>query len=67
MIPKTALHRSAVDLKRCYPLRYFLILLRGSFLEGVRPSLYWPQYWPLALIGIVSMIVASRLSRSRLS
>jgi ABC-2 type transport system permease protein len=49
------------------PLRYFLIILRGSFLEGSSPSLFWPQYWPLALIGIVSMIVAGRLFRSRLS
>ena len=49
------------------PLRYFLIILRGSFLEGSSASLFWPQYWPLALIGIVSMIVAGRLFRSRLS
>jgi ABC-2 type transport system permease protein len=49
------------------PLRYFLIILRASFLEGGSPSLFWPQYWPLALIGIVSMIVAGRLFRSRLS
>ncbi len=49
------------------PLRYFLIVLRGSFLEGGNASLFWPQYWPLALIGTVSMIVAGRLFRSRLS
>jgi ABC-2 type transport system permease protein len=49
------------------PLRYFLIILRGSFLEGAGPSLFWPQYWPLALIGVISMIVASRLFRRRLS
>lgn len=49
------------------PLRYFLIILRGSFLEGAGLSLVWPQYWPLAVIGIVSMIVAGRLFRRRLS
>ena len=49
------------------PLRYFLIILRGSFLEGAGPSLFWPQYLPLALIGVVSMIVAGRLFRRRLS
>ncbi len=48
------------------PLRYFLIVLRGSFLEGAGASLFWPQYWPLAVIGIVSMIVAGRLFRRRL-
>ncbi len=49
------------------PLRYFLIILRGSFLEGAGASLFWPQYWPLALIGVVSMMVASTLFRRRLS
>jgi ABC-2 type transport system permease protein len=49
------------------PLRYFLISLRGSSLEGAGFSLFWPQYWPLALIGVLSMIVAGRLFRRRLS
>jgi ABC-2 type transport system permease protein len=49
------------------PLRYFLVILRGSFLEGAGPSLFWPQYWPLAVIGVISMIVAGRLFRRRLS
>lgn len=47
------------------PLRYFLVILRASFLEGAGASLLWPQYWPLATIGIVSMIVAGRLFRGR--
>jgi len=45
------------------PLRYFLIVLRRSFLEGAGASLLWPQYWPLAVIGVVSMIIAGRLFR----
>ncbi len=49
------------------PLRYFLIILRRCFLEGADASLLWPQYWPLAVIGVVTMIAASRLFRSRLS
>jgi ABC-2 type transport system permease protein len=49
------------------PLRYFLIILRGSFLEGAEASLFWPQYWPLVTIGVVSMVVAGRLFRRRLS
>ncbi len=49
------------------PLRYFLIILRGSFLKGADISLFWPQYWPLAVIGVISMIVAGRLFRRRLS
>jgi ABC-2 type transport system permease protein len=61
-MPQTVQYITLLD-----PLRYFLIILRGSFLEGSSPSLFWPQYWPLVLIGIVSMIVASRLFRNRLS
>ncbi len=49
------------------PLRYFLVILRGSFLEGGTAALFWPQYWPLVVIGVVSMIVAGRLFRGRLA
>jgi ABC-2 type transport system permease protein len=49
------------------PLRYFLIILRETFLEAGGASLFWPQYWPLALIGVISMVVAGRLFRSRLT
>ena len=60
-MPRTVQYITWLD-----PLRYFLIVLRGSFLEGAGASLFWPQYWPLAVIGVVSMIVAGRLFRSRL-
>ena len=49
------------------PLRYFLIILRGCFLRGGSVSLFWPQYWPLVLMGIISMIVAGKLFRRRLA
>ncbi len=49
------------------PLRYFLIILRGSFLEGAGIGLFWPQYWPLAVIGLLSMATAGRLFRRHLS
>ena len=49
------------------PLRYFLIVLRSSFLQGGGPSLFWPQYWPLLMIGLISMIVAGSLFRHRLA
>ncbi len=60
-MPKAVQYITLVD-----PLRYFLIILRASFLEGAGVSLLWPQYWPLATIGIVSMIVAAGLFRGRL-
>ncbi len=61
-MPKAVQYITLVD-----PLRYFLIILRGSFLEGGSAALFWPQYWPLMVIGVISMVVAGRLFRSRLS
>ncbi len=49
------------------PLRYFLIILRRCFLQGADASLLWPQYWPLALIGVITMIAASKLFRRGLA
>lgn len=48
------------------PMRYFLVVLRGVFLEGASVSLLWPQYWPMAVIGLVNLLVAGRLFRHRL-
>ena len=49
------------------PLRYFLIILRGSFLEGGGLSLFWPEYLPLLAIGLISMAAAGMLFRKRLA
>jgi ABC-2 type transport system permease protein len=48
------------------PLRYFLIILRSVFLEGGTVSLLWPQYWPMALIGLFCMLLAGWLFRRRM-
>ncbi|MCB1859156.1 MAG: ABC transporter permease, partial [Gammaproteobacteria bacterium] len=48
------------------PMRYFMIILRGVFLEGTPMSLLIPQYWPLALIGIITLSFAAWLFRHRL-
>ena len=48
------------------PLRYFLIILRGVFLEGADVALLWPQYWPMAVIGLASLAFANWLFRHRL-
>lgn len=45
------------------PLRYFLIVLRESFLQGGGVGLYWHQFWPLAMIGAATMIAAGSLFR----
>lgn len=47
------------------PLRYFLIIVRGVFLEGDEINNLWTQYVPLAFIALFSMIAAAWLFRNR--
>jgi len=47
------------------PLRYFLAILRGVFLEGTPLSLLIHQFWPMALIAAVSLALAAWLFRHR--
>ncbi len=49
------------------PLRYFLIILRGVFLEGNSYSVLFHYYWPMSLIGLVTLALAGWLFRHRLS
>ncbi len=48
------------------PLRYFLVIVRGVFLEGDGYSLLMDQYWPMAIIGVVSLAAAGWLFRHRM-
>jgi len=48
------------------PLRYFLIILRGVFLEGTPFHLLLDQFWPMAVIGLVNLFLAGYLFRHRL-
>jgi ABC-2 type transport system permease protein len=48
------------------PLRYFLVVLRKLFLEGVPASILVHQLWPMALIGAVSLTLAAWLFRARM-
>ncbi|HXZ92302.1 MAG TPA: ABC transporter permease [Burkholderiales bacterium] len=47
------------------PLRYFLIVVRGSFLKGIGVSYLWPQLAAMAAIGVVLLgLSALRLQKS---
>ncbi len=48
------------------PLRYFLIVLRGVFLEGAPLSVLIDQLWPLALIAGFTLTAAAWLFRHRM-
>jgi len=49
------------------PMRYFLIVVRGLFLQGMPVELVAPQLWPMALIAAVSLAAAGWLFRHRTS
>ncbi len=45
------------------PLRYFLVIIRGIFLKGVGPSSLWLQMLALAIMGIITLVIASQRFR----
>lgn len=49
------------------PLRYFLIILRGTFLEGDSYEILFQYYWPMAIIAVVTLSFAGWLFRHRMS
>ncbi|HHH48922.1 MAG TPA: ABC transporter permease [Gammaproteobacteria bacterium] len=48
------------------PLRYFLVIVRGVTLEGDGFALLLPQFWPMVLIGAVTLAMAGWLFRHRM-
>ncbi|HEX8986865.1 MAG TPA: ABC transporter permease [Rhodocyclaceae bacterium] len=48
------------------PLRYFLIILRKTFLEGAGFALVFDQLWPMAVIGTIALLLAGWLFRHRM-
>ncbi len=49
------------------PMRYFMVVLRGVFLEKAPWSLMISQYWPMALIGLATLTAAAWLFRHRIN
>lgn len=52
-------------LTRLNPMRYFLVIVRGTFLEGDGVRALADQYWPLLAIALVTMALATWLFRRR--
>jgi len=49
------------------PLRYFLVIIRGIFLKGVGTTILWPQMLALAVMGVVTLWLASKRFRKTLA
>jgi len=48
------------------PMRYFMVILRGVFLEGMSFNSLIDQFWPMAVIGTAALTAAGWLFRHRL-
>ncbi len=48
------------------PMRYFMNILRGVFIEGTPFHLFINQFWPLVIIGLTSLALATSLFRRRM-
>ena len=49
------------------PMRYFLVIVRGVFLEGAGLPQLAAQLWPMAVIGFVTLAAAGWLFRKRVT
>lgn len=48
------------------PLRYILVILKGSFLKGMSPGVILENTWPIALIALCTLTTSSWFFRRRL-
>jgi ABC-2 type transport system permease protein len=53
-------------LTRANPMRYFLVIIRGTFLEGASFTSLIHQFWPMLLIGVICLSLAGWLFRHRM-
>jgi ABC-2 type transport system permease protein len=65
--PIANMSRAIQPITYLIPLRYFLVIVRGIFLQGMPAQLVAQQLWPLALIAIASLAAAGWLFRNRLA
>jgi ABC-2 type transport system permease protein len=50
----------------CIPLRYYLVIAKGLFLKDIPAHVVWSNIWPMAVIGIITLLTAERFFRRRL-
>ncbi|RMD62495.1 MAG: ABC transporter permease [Alphaproteobacteria bacterium] len=55
------------DLTLINPMRYFLIIVRGTFLEGLPAVLVYERLWPMVLIALVTLAGAAWMFRHRMN
>ncbi|MDX9859742.1 MAG: ABC transporter permease [Rhodospirillales bacterium] len=61
-MPEAIQHLTLVN-----PMRYFLVIVRGIFLEGLSPELVFRQLWPMGAIAVLTLVGAAFMFRHRLN
>lgn len=56
--PITSMPKALQMITYVDPLRYFLVILRGTFLKGVGVDVLWPQMAALAVLAFVLLVVS---------
>ena len=56
--PISAMPQWMQNLSYAIPLRYFLVVLRGTYLKGVGMDILWPQMGAMAGIGLTLLTIA---------
>ena len=51
------------DLTYLNPIRYFLVMVRGVFLQGDGYAMLADQYWPMSVVALVTLSLAGWLFR----
>jgi ABC-2 type transport system permease protein len=64
--PIANMPRWVQDITLLNPMRYFIVIVRGIFLEGTPFLLLINQFWPLAVTGVASLVLAGWLFRRRM-
>jgi ABC-2 type transport system permease protein len=64
--PIANMPRIVQDLTLVNPMRYFMVVIRGVFLQGASFSGLLGQFWPMAAIGLLSLMLAGWMFRHRL-
>ena len=48
------------------PLKYYLVILQGSFLKALPPAEVFANVWPMAVIALITLSAATLFVKSRL-
>jgi ABC-2 type transport system permease protein len=64
--PIANMPRLVRDITLLNPMRYFMVVIRGVFLEGAPFSVLVDQFWPMAAIGLITLAMAASMFRKRL-